>query len=183
MEALKSLDEIVLSSGAHDDPESGMCVMEAFTYVNGLPWSDRPECACPVLAGFLRSWNDDASDEHRQALKRFIPLLLNTNDGKSDARLWILVDWSVREILPRVLDLLNDEKASKLAAELRSSAVIKAAAQLELAIPFIIEARDLDLARARDLARAGSPEDSAAIAGEVEVQNARMSVMERMLAA
>jgi hypothetical protein len=39
-----------LNSGGHNDFESGLCVMEAVSYVAGEPWSDTPQCACPVIA-------------------------------------------------------------------------------------------------------------------------------------
>jgi hypothetical protein len=43
-----------LAKGAHEDHEA-MCVMEAVAFVAGEPWSDYPECACPVISAFLRA--------------------------------------------------------------------------------------------------------------------------------
>ena len=50
----------VLSAGAHSAPngEFMACVMEAAAFVAGEPWSDHPECTCPVIAAFMRGWND-----------------------------------------------------------------------------------------------------------------------------
>ena len=51
------LQGLSLKSGAHS-PNSTFCVMEAVAYVAGEPWSDKPECACPIISSLLRSWND-----------------------------------------------------------------------------------------------------------------------------
>ena len=50
-----------LGAGAHSGPDDGMCVMEAVSYIAGEPWSDAPQCACPVITAFLVSWNDALS--------------------------------------------------------------------------------------------------------------------------
>ncbi len=39
-----------------------LCIMEAVAFMAGEPWSDSPACASPVIAAFLRSWNDALSD-------------------------------------------------------------------------------------------------------------------------
>lgn len=54
------LDTLQLAFGGHD-PGDDMCVMEAVAYLAGEPWSDRPECASPVIGAFLRSWNDGSA--------------------------------------------------------------------------------------------------------------------------
>ncbi|HVW08844.1 MAG TPA: hypothetical protein VHC90_09690, partial [Bryobacteraceae bacterium] len=144
-EAVIDIESIQLESGGHEKPEDGMCVMEAFTYVNRLPFSDQPECVCPTLAAFLRHWNDEAVDADRQELKRYIPRLMGTNDGKSDARAWLLIDCLLRERLPEVLDTIDDAKAKECAARLRGLSQIKGGAELELAILFINATRALDL--------------------------------------
>ena len=72
--------------------------MEAVSWLAREPWSDRPSCSCPVMGEYLRSWNDNCTDDVRQELKRYIPRLVGTNDGKTEARTWILVDWALREV-------------------------------------------------------------------------------------
>src|SRR5579862_4234991 len=96
------LDKIVLAEGAHKSPEYGMCVMEAVAYVAGEPFTDHPQCACPILGSFLRSWNDALPDDDRQILKPYIPRLVGTNTGKKDeeTRAWMLTDWLARECAP-----------------------------------------------------------------------------------
>ena len=77
---LKEVAALPLDSGSHEYIRYGMCVMEAVSYVAGEPWSDSPECACPVIAAFLRSWNDALPDDQRNDLLRpLIPLLIGTH--------------------------------------------------------------------------------------------------------
>jgi hypothetical protein len=62
--------KIELSSGAHDAPRKGACVMEAVTLLVGEPWGDHPKCVCPVIAAFCRRLNDAwwPSDKERTAM-------------------------------------------------------------------------------------------------------------------
>ena len=64
---LKALGEIHLSSGAHNNIENGYCAMELVAYAAGEPFSDHPNCVCPVIAAFLRNWNDSLKDDERNA--------------------------------------------------------------------------------------------------------------------
>jgi hypothetical protein len=105
------LDNFSLLSGAHDgSDETEMCVMEAVAYIAGEPWSDHPNCACPVISAFLRSWNDCLpTDEDRNRLLK--PLVLQLIDTKSTAaieekRSYLALDWMVRVFVPKWLDLL-----------------------------------------------------------------------------
>ena len=47
---LEDFGPFTLSSGAHDGPEDGMCVMEMVSFLAGEEWSDTPTCASPVIA-------------------------------------------------------------------------------------------------------------------------------------
>lgn len=60
---------LVLKHGSHRSLEEGACVMEAVSYLAGEPWSDRPECVCPVIGQFLRSWNDSLSNDGDRAAR------------------------------------------------------------------------------------------------------------------
>jgi hypothetical protein len=62
---------IRLSKGKHAAPSEGACVMELSSMLAGEPFSDRPASVCPVIAGFLRAYNDRVDDERRQDLYRF----------------------------------------------------------------------------------------------------------------
>ena len=49
------LDALTLSSGSHESPSEGHCLLEVVSMFAGEPFSDRPRCVCPVLAAFARS--------------------------------------------------------------------------------------------------------------------------------
>jgi hypothetical protein len=59
---------IKLAAGRHRRPEDGACVMELASMLADEPFSDRPESVCPVIAGFLRSYNDHVDPQRRQDL-------------------------------------------------------------------------------------------------------------------
>jgi hypothetical protein len=62
---------IRLSKGKHASPSEGACVMELASMLAGEPFSDRPASVCPVIAGFMRAYNDRIDDERRQDLYRY----------------------------------------------------------------------------------------------------------------
>jgi hypothetical protein len=57
-----------LSSGRHRSPDEGACIMEMVSMLAEEPFSDAPTTACPVIATFLRSYNDLGNDDDRQSL-------------------------------------------------------------------------------------------------------------------
>ena len=67
-EKLNILNDRSIKSGAHAAQDDMMCAMEAVAWLAGEQWSDKPECACPVISAFVRNWNDSiSSDETRRA--------------------------------------------------------------------------------------------------------------------
>jgi hypothetical protein len=62
---------IRIDRGKHAAPEEGACVMELASMLGGEVFSDRPRSVCPVVAGFLRGYNDLVDDERRQELYRY----------------------------------------------------------------------------------------------------------------
>lgn len=86
---------IDLGRGGHPGPEAGACVMEAVAFVAGENWSDTPHCASPLLAGFMRAWNDLLDDRDRQQLKRYIVRLAGSRGthDQEQARARIIADW------------------------------------------------------------------------------------------
>ena len=104
MERLARFDTLDLLAGGHE-PDSKFCVMEAVAYVAGEPWSDSPECVSPVIAAFLRSWNDSLDDTDRQMLKPLIPKVIGSRTTEADeqARAWMCIDWLARECAPAFL--------------------------------------------------------------------------------
>ena len=104
---LKKIESLHLKSGSHS-PNSTFCVMEAVAFVAGETWSDSPECACPVISVFLRSWNDALpSDEDRdRLLKPLVPLLVGTrNKTLEEKRALMAADWLIRVHTPAWLRL------------------------------------------------------------------------------
>lgn len=60
------LHHVQLRAGEHESMREGACVMELTALTAGEEWSDRPRCVSPVIAQFLRSWNDCLPDRPRQ---------------------------------------------------------------------------------------------------------------------
>lgn len=117
----RTLDGITLTYGAHDDPAEGMCAMEAAAYIAGEPHSDRPECVSPVVASFVRVWNDDLPDDatRTRLLAPLVPLTVGTRTSDADdgARAWLAVDWLVRTCAPAWLRHVGlDDHADRLSA-------------------------------------------------------------------
>ena len=145
-----------LTAGAHSDHKA-MCIMEAVAFVAGEPWSDSPECACPVISAFLRSWNDGLPDDERDALLRsLIPRMIGTRGGAvlERRRALMAADWLIRVHTPAWLRLAKmDAHADALA----SLPEITDMAQCPSLMPVLQAAqRDADAASAAAWAAAGA---------------------------
>ena len=109
-----------LSSGAHSAPNGNFeaCIMEAAAFVAGEIWTDHPECTCPVIASFMRGWNDGLpSDEDRtRLLLPFVPAIVGTKGSEAleERRSLMAADWLVRVHTPAWLRLagLKDQAAT-----------------------------------------------------------------------
>jgi hypothetical protein len=53
-----SFQTLRLGRGAHASPLHGACVVELSSMLAGERFSDHPRSVCPVIAGFLRVYND-----------------------------------------------------------------------------------------------------------------------------
>ena len=62
----------------------------------GEPFSDHPSCVCPVIAGFLRVYNDGLDDERRQDLYAYAAKVVGSRGSASteQARAARLVEWA-----------------------------------------------------------------------------------------
>ena len=130
-------DDLVLGSGSHEAPEYGLCVMEAVAFVAGEEHSDMPQCACPVIGAFLRSWNDSIPDDARRT-QLLAPLILRLVDSKSTSqveqrRADLALDWLARVQTPTWLAL--SATLQPHAAALRGLAPLTSAAACEAAKP------------------------------------------------
>jgi hypothetical protein len=128
-----TMKEVKLLVGAHDNINSGGCVMEYVSWLAGEPWSDAPECVHPVLAAVSRRVNDRLGDDERQELKNLIPLVMGTtiSDEEKSKRVSVrCATWAAREVLHlvREQDRAVCEKAIEAAEGWLSGDVAHAAA-------------------------------------------------------
>jgi hypothetical protein len=136
-----TLEDAHLSVGSHETPEDGYCVMELYACVYERPFTDHDESVSPVLAAFLRNWNDALDDETRQRLIGYVPRIKDTADDGYDAqRAWMCLDWLTRECAPAFLEL-TPATLSIHATTLRTLPVIDSHASLDLARPMLTAAR------------------------------------------
>ena len=125
---LVGLEGITLKHGSHTTREEGVCLLEAVAWVAGEPHSDRPACACPIMAAIGRRLNDRISrddDATRTALLRPAVLILVGSKATRDVerrRMYLALDWSLREIVPQWFDLVPS--LAEYAAALRGLAPI-----------------------------------------------------------
>ena len=111
-------DEVTLHKGLHNDPSEGHCLLEVVSMFAGEPFSDSPDCVCPVLAEFGRSWNDGLTDNAaREQLRQYIPRLVGTKSTEEveSRRSMMSADWLIRVYTPTWLDR-NPDLATHAAA-------------------------------------------------------------------
>ena len=133
-------DDLHLKAGAHSGPDDGFCVMEAWTHIRGLDWTDAPDCASPVIASFLRTWNDSlrTDDDRDRLLMRFVTVEFpKGTDEDEHQRSLMALDWLIRVHTPAFLDLvpslarhakalrespeITDENASNIGQKVRAA--------------------------------------------------------------
>jgi hypothetical protein len=155
---LAYLSTLSLAKGAHAGLAEGLCTMEAAAYLAGEPHSDHPACACPVIAAFLRTWNDGLPDDaHRDLLlKRFVPKVVGSRStaGVERRRSLLALDWLIRTYTPAWLDLVESLKPH--AASLRALPEIVDMDTASAAAPVVRAARDAAGSAARDAAWAAA---------------------------
>jgi len=171
--------------GAHETREDGMCVMEAVAYVAGEEHSDSPKCASPVIAAFLRSWNDSIPDDdrRRELLAPFVFRLPGTAAGTEIElrRSEMALDWLVREFTPRFLELVpaigEHARMLRCLPELNTR-------NFDMAVPIIraAEAAAWDAARAAAGAAAGAAARDAAWAAAWDAARAAAGAAARAAA-
>ncbi len=77
---------VKLSRGKHRTPDDGACVMELSSMLAGERFTDAPQAVCPVIAGFLRAYNDTIDDRRRQDLYGLASEVVGTRGGEAVAR-------------------------------------------------------------------------------------------------
>lgn len=121
-------DILSIKPGCHL-PGSAFCMMEAVAFVAGEPWSDHPECACPIISSFLRSWNDvlPIDADRDRLLKTLIPKIVNTRSTKKVElkRGLMAADWLIRVHTPvwlRLAGLITQAESLEHLPEITSVA-------------------------------------------------------------
>jgi hypothetical protein len=129
-ERLKEIEGKTLIKGSGRDIDHG-CVMQMVSYVAGEPWTDQPECACPMLTRYAIRLNDRLSDARRQGLKAVIPLLVDTRDETLRRTRANFICWrSVAVTFPLLTDYLKrTEVSAYLRAVENNAASLRAAAE------------------------------------------------------
>lgn len=91
-----SFQTMKLARGKHSSPRHGACVMELASMLAGERFSDRPRTVSPVIAAFLRGYNDLVDDQRRQDLIRYASGAVGTAASKEVecARATRLVQWA-----------------------------------------------------------------------------------------
>jgi hypothetical protein len=81
--------------------------MEVASLLADEPFSDEPHCVCPVIAEFLRTYNDQVDDERRQDLYAYASLVVGTRDETAveRRRADLCLDWWLAASSPRRLQL------------------------------------------------------------------------------
>lgn len=175
-----SLDTVVLTKGSHVTRDAGVCAMEMVAYLAGEKHSDSPACTSPVLAAFVRAWNDAIPDDETRTrlLKPILPRLIGTaaSPAVEQRRADLAFDWCVRVSTPAWLRLAKlDAEAdalSSLPPLLDRSAVIAAQAAIASA-------------QTRAAAAWAAPRDAArdALKPTVEqLQQSALELLDRMIA-
>jgi hypothetical protein len=75
-----------LAQGRHPSPQIGACVMELASMLAGESFSDRPATVSPVIAAFLRTYNDGVDEDRRQALYPLASLIVGTTSSRAVER-------------------------------------------------------------------------------------------------
>jgi hypothetical protein len=85
-----------LGKGRHSSPDHGACVMELASMLAGESFTDHPRSVSPVIATFLRSYNDMVDDDRRQDLYRYAAEVVGTaRDERAErARADRLIEWA-----------------------------------------------------------------------------------------
>jgi hypothetical protein len=140
-----NLDTLHLAAGSHhleppDYTPGEICWGEALAWMAGEPWSYKATCVCPVLNTFGVRLNDLLGDDKRQRLIPYlIPSLGTRDDGNTDTRRLMAMDWAVRVATPMWLDAADQ---AGHAATLRALAPIATWAAHDAARPVVRRVRD-----------------------------------------
>lgn len=89
----------VLVRGRHRDASHGVCAMELSSMLGEERFSDHPQRVCPVVAAFLRGYNDALPAPLRQELFGLASTVIDSRTADAGVRRdrqAALLDWPVR---------------------------------------------------------------------------------------
>jgi hypothetical protein len=119
-----SYQTITLSKGKHASPHDGVCVMELASMLADEPFNDHPQSVCPVIASFLRAYNDRIDDARRQDLYAYAAKVIDSRASQDvqharaeRLRAWALeLHWGRRlpRLIPRQLRALVSRPSTDL---------------------------------------------------------------------
>lgn len=75
---LPSGQRVRLTPGRHATVGEGVCVVELASILAAEPFSDNPRCVDPVIASYLRAWNDRVAYVERQRLAPYATRLVDS---------------------------------------------------------------------------------------------------------
>ena len=105
MTVLASHQTVRLAVGSHADPAAGACVLEVASMLAGERFSAYPFCVCPVIAAFMRTYNDLIDDTRRQDLYPYAAAIVGSRASKSEEvqRTRLCRSWVTRIAAPSFL--------------------------------------------------------------------------------
>lgn len=107
---IKELEVFELAIGGHDTPKDGMCAMEAVAWLYGGEFTDEPECACPIIANFVRAINDKVNYDDRQKLIQFLPRLINSRgNSRNEFDRIELLHGFVKDNYPTIIENMRED--------------------------------------------------------------------------
>jgi hypothetical protein len=110
------LRQFPIRRGSHPTRDDGLCAMEMVAWLAGEAHTDDPHCACPVIASYVRAFNDSLpSDSHRERyLRRLLPRLVNSRGdvGLRRQRAFRAADHGVRVLAPMLFEAVGDRAAA-----------------------------------------------------------------------
>jgi hypothetical protein len=142
-------------------------VIELASMLAGGPFSDHPQSACPVIAAFLRSYDDHLDDDRRQDLYRHAARVAGTRaDADADAerrRSQMCLAWAracchTPELRVRILHrLLRYLQGPDVHAVYAARAAVVTPGAHERALAFLDELIDLPADPGSRRRRSGDP--------------------------
>src|SRR4051794_12913796 len=80
--SVSSFQTVRLKRGRHLSPDHGVCVMELASMLAGERFTDHPASVSPVIAAFLRAYNDLVDDARRQDLYSYASACVGTRSSR-----------------------------------------------------------------------------------------------------